>query len=218
MRATDVRPRRLTAARRAARRFLEEVPSRVNVGFLAFNSAPLLLESPTRDRQAVREAIGRVSAERGTATGEAIAAAVRSLGPARGAPPAAIVLLSDGKSTSGRDPVLAAEEARAARVPIYPVALGTANATITVTRRDGSTARRPAPPDPEALAEIARASGGKAYTAGSASRLEEVYERLGSQLGRRNEKREISSAFAAGGLALLITGMGLSLGWFGRLI
>ncbi len=103
-------------------------------------------------------------------------------------------------------------------MPLHTVALGTRGGTITVERRDGRSVRKPAPPDPSALEEIARASGGQTYTAGSASRLEEVYERLGSQLGRRKEKREISSAFAAGGLVLLMAGMGLSLRWFGRLI
>jgi Ca-activated chloride channel homolog len=218
MRATDVRPRRLAAAERAARRFLDSVPAQVNVGLIAFNDAPLVLESPTRDREAVRAALGRLTASRGTATGEAIAAGVRSLRATRGRAPAAIVLLSDGTSTRGRDPLTAAEGARAARVPVHTVALGTRDGTITVTRRDGSSVTKAAPPDPGTLAEVARASGGKDYTAASSSRLDEVYERLGSQLGRRKEKREITSAFAAGGLVLLMTGMGFSLRWFGRLI
>ena len=52
------------------------------------------------------------------------------------------------------------------------------------------------PPDPEALAEIARASGGQAFEASDADQLTAVYERLGSQLGTREETREITAAFA----------------------
>ena len=133
-------------------------------------------------------------------------------------PPAAILLLSDGTSTRGRDPVALARAARQVGVRVYTVALGTDRGKIIVTRRDGSTQIRPVPPDPESLAQIARTSGGKAYTAGSADRLKEVYEKLGSELGHKNEKRQITSAFAGGGLVLLLVGIAMTTRWFGRLI
>ena len=135
-------------------------------------------------------------------------------------PPAAIVLLSDGTSTSGRDPVAAAQAAAQARsVPVYTVALGTDAGTITVhRRRGGGTRTERVPPDPPSLAAIAQASGGKTYTAQTATRLDEIYESLGSQLGRKDQKRQITSAFAGGGLLLLLVGVALSLRWFGRLI
>jgi Ca-activated chloride channel homolog len=74
------------------------------------------------------------------------------------------------------------------------------------------------PPDPQSLAAIAHASGGEAFTAASTGGLSAVYERLGSQLGRRDVHRQVTSAFAAGGLVLLLAGAGMSLRWFGRLI
>ena len=74
------------------------------------------------------------------------------------------------------------------------------------------------PPDPESLSEVARASGGEAFTAETSDRLTEVYERLGSQLAHKDEKRQVTSAFAGGGLLLLLAGAGMSLRWFGRLI
>jgi Ca-activated chloride channel family protein len=73
------------------------------------------------------------------------------------------------------------------------------------------------PPGPAALGRIANASGGKTFTAETADGLSEVYKQLGSQLGHKTEKREITSAFAGGGLALLLLGGVMSLGWFGRL-
>jgi Ca-activated chloride channel homolog len=222
MTATDVKPSRLVAAKRAARKFLDRVPVRVNVGLLAFNGTPTVLHSPTRDRNAVRAAIGNMAPSGATATGEAIAAGTQMLRPGgsqnRRRPPAAILLLSDGASTRGRDPIEQAQAARRLGVRIYTVTLGTAKGTITVTRQDGSTQTRPVPPDPQSLAEIARVSRGKAYTAASTGRLEEIYQKLGSELGHKKEKRQITSAFAGGGLVLLLTGIAMSVRWFGRII
>jgi Ca-activated chloride channel homolog len=217
-----VSPNRLTAAKQAAQRFVESVPARVNVGVLAFNQAPRVLQSPTRDRFDVTAAIERMTPSGGTATGEAIASATNVLRHVPGElgrrPPSAIVLLSDGKSTSGRDPVTAAGAAGRLHIPVYTVALGTSSGTITVPRRGGGTRTQNVPPDPEALARIAQASGGQAFTARTASGLKQVYEKLGSQLGHRDEKRQVTSAVAGGGLVLLLAGAALSLGWFGRLI
>jgi len=223
MLATDVAPSRLVAARRAAQRFVDRVPEKVQVGVMGFNQTPQVLQSPTRDRFAVTDALNALTPSGGTATGEAVQAAVRLLGARKGADgrtaPAAIVLLSDGASTKGVDPVQAAREAARLKIPVYTVALGTPNGTITVPRRNGQgTVTRPVPPDPQSLAEIAQASGGRAFSAADASRLSQVYEQLGSQLGRKTEKREITSGFAGGALALLLLGAAASLRWFGRLV
>ena len=224
MQATDVKPTRLEAARAAARRFVREVPKGVNVGVMALSSKPRVLASPTRDRDAVNAALGQLTPRGGTGTGEAIQAATRILNRAPGVgakrPPAAIVLISDGSSTGTVDPVAAAQAARKLRIPIYTVALGTAQGTITVPRPGGrgGTETRSVPPDPQSLSEIAKASGGKTYTAADADKLKDVYERLGSLLGTKKEKREITAGFAGGGLAMLLLGAALSLRWFGRLI
>jgi Ca-activated chloride channel family protein len=222
MTATDVAPNRLVAAKRAARAFLDKVPARVNVGVMAFNQTPAILASPTTDRQAARDAIARMQPSGGTATGEAIATAVTSLRAARSPnskkpPPAAIVLLSDGASVSGRNPVAAAKAAGDAGIRVYTVALGTANGTITVPGPGGTTQTKPVPPDPATLGQIAQASGGQTFTSASADGLSQVYQQLGSQLGHKFQKREITAAFAGGGLALMLLGGVMSLGWFGRL-
>ena len=222
MLATDVPPSRLIAAKRAARTFLDRVPSRVNVGVLAFNNHATVLQSPTRSRADARAAIDRMAVSGGTATGEAIASAMTALRnvPGEGGrrPPGAIVLISDGTSTYGRDPLETARLAARMHIPIYTVALGTRQGTIRVPGADGQDRVERVPPDPQSLAAIAHASGGEAFTAASTDGLDAVYERLGSQLGRRDVKRQVTSAFAAGGLVLLLAGAGLSLRWFGRLI
>jgi Ca-activated chloride channel homolog len=161
MTATDVAPNRLVAAKRAARTFLDKIPARVNVGVLAFNRTPSVLLSPTRDRGAARDAIAQMAPSGGTATGDAIATALTTLRTTRAGPgtnrrrPAAIVLLSDGVSTSGRDAVAAARAAGKAKVPVYTVALGTAEGTITVPRRGRGTVTRRVPPDPGSLERVA---------------------------------------------------------------
>jgi Ca-activated chloride channel family protein len=222
MNATDVAPTRLGAARAAAERFLRSVPGQVNVGVMAFDQVPTVLQSPTRDRAAARAALEAMTVHGTTATGDAIAAATRILAraPAGGGrrPPAAIVLLSDGKSTRGSDPVAAARAAGRAHIPVYTVALGTASGTIRVARPGGGFEVRRVPPDPQSLAQVAQVSGGQAFTAADAARLKQVYERLGSQLGRKRVKRELTAGFAGGGLALLLLGSALSLRWFGRVI
>jgi Ca-activated chloride channel family protein len=224
MQATDVQPTRLDAARAAARRFVRQVPSAVNIGVMALSSKPRVLTSPTRDREAIDSALDELTPRGGTGTGEAIQAATRILSRAPGVggkrAPGAIVLLSDGASTGTIDPVAAAQAARRLHIPVYTVALGTPQGTITVPRPGGhgATEVRRVPPDPQSLAEVAKASGGKTYTAADADKLQDVYKSLGSLLGTKNEKREITAGFAGGGLALLLLGAALSLRWFGRLI
>jgi Ca-activated chloride channel family protein len=226
MLATDVKPNRLVAARRAAKRFIDRVPKQVNVGVEAFNQTPQVLANPTTDRDALALALGRLSSSGGTATGEAIQTATRVLRQAPSLsgkkPPSAIVLLSDGASTKGVDPIAAAQGAAKVKIPVYTVTLGTATGTITVPRSESDpsagTIVKPVPPDEASLQAIARASGGKSFAAESADDLSAVYERLGSQLGTKKEPRQITAGFAGAGLTLLALGAALSLRWFGRLI
>ena len=73
------------------------------------------------------------------------------------------------------------------------------------------------PPDPQTLREIARITGGRFFETAKAAELESIYANLGTRLSSKQEKREVTVAFAGGGLALLLVGSGLSLAWFGRL-
>jgi Ca-activated chloride channel family protein len=72
MTAVDVSPNRLAAAKSAATSFLDQLPSGVRVGLVAFSSQPRTLVEPTADRQAVRTAIDGLVAKGGTAMGDAI--------------------------------------------------------------------------------------------------------------------------------------------------
>ncbi|MDQ3678403.1 MAG: VWA domain-containing protein [Actinomycetota bacterium] len=222
MQATDVAPNRLQAARAAVNSFLEDVPGAIRVGLVAFNHSASTLQTPTTEREAVRASIEALRPSGGTATGEALDAALSALeGQAdeSGARvPAAVILLSDGASTRGRQPELIAQRAKRLRIPVYTVALGTPTGTIEVKPRTGATVTRPVPPDLASLREIARTSGGEAFSAENSDALSAAYEKLGSRLGKRDEKREITAGFAGGALALLAAGGLLSLHWFRRLV
>jgi Ca-activated chloride channel homolog len=220
MQAEDVAPSRLIAARKAAETFLDEVPDRVRVGLVAFNQGAEVAQLPTAEHDLVRDALAAVAPAGGTATGDALTAALRVLRPDandRRPPPAAIVLLSDGKSVKGRDPVEAAQEARRLRVPVYTVALGTEEGTIRVRESSGNVRVERVPPDVATMQRVAEASGGRSYAIADAEKLSEVYERLGSQVATKREKREVTTSFAGGALLLVLAGGALSLVFFGRL-
>ena len=152
MDATDVEPSRLRAAQAAARDFLEGVPEELRVGAVAFNHAVRAIQSPTTDRQEVREVIDHLRSSGGTATGEGLSTALglleRQAARDRRRAPAAIVLLSDGESTHGRDPMDAARIAARLKIPVYTVALGTPDGTIRARVRGGGTVVRRVPPGP----------------------------------------------------------------------
>jgi len=211
MNATDVQPNRLTAAQQAATRFLERVPEQLQTGLVAFADGPHTVLRPTQDRAEITATLNSLQADGGTATGDALASALEALATEEKTP-AAIVLLSDGASKTGQDPAEVAQRARAAKVPIYTVALGTAGGIIE-TR--GQTLA--VPPDPEALQQVAEISGGRAFAAEDADALDEVYEDLGSRIGTKKEKREVSAGFAAFGLLALAGAAFTSLRWRGRL-
>ncbi|MET0511290.1 MAG: VWA domain-containing protein [Thermoleophilaceae bacterium] len=221
MEARDVPPSRMAVVRRAALQLLDDAPKELRVGAVAFNHSVRAIEPPRADRQDTRDLLAGLRPRGGTATGEGLAAAVALLnreakrGPKR--PPAAVILLSDGASTHGRDPIEVAREAAKARIPVYTVALGTDSGTIEVKRPDGTMATRPVPPDREAMRRIATISGARSFSADAGDQLSAVYERLGSQVATRDEQREVTAAFAAGAGLLLLTGGAMSLRWFGRL-
>jgi Ca-activated chloride channel family protein len=215
MQARDVAPNRFSAARAAADAFLARLPKSARVGAVAFNDSATTLTPPTYDRSAVHRALAGLQSQGGTATGDAIDAALRSL-RTMSRHGGSIVLLSDGEANAGADPMEAARRAAAAGVPISTVALGTRGGVVDVTDEQGRKTSIAVPPDPDALRKIARVSGGSFVGAGDAERLLASYKRFGAEVGVRRERRELTAAFAGGALLLVTLGSGLSLVWFGR--
>jgi Ca-activated chloride channel family protein len=219
MSATDVEPDRLSAAEAAAETFLDKLPSKTRVGVVAYSDGPDGTLAPTTDRDRVRQTIEAQSASGATATGEALQVAIDTLAPDGNkakSKASAVVLLSDGKTTTGRDPVEVARVAKRLGIPVYTVALGTDDATIPnpVSPLSPPIA---VPPDPETLKEIADVSGGRAFTSDDAGQLRSIYSTLGSRLATKHEQREITAGFATAGLVLLLAAGLFSLPRLGRL-
>jgi Ca-activated chloride channel family protein len=217
MAASDVDPSRLQAAQSAARAFLGKVPDSLLVGFVGFSSQTNTVVEPTLDRDEVKTALASLQADGGTATGDALTAALDRLAARRGKDgkraPAAVILLSDGARTAGSDPLVAAQRAKQLGIPVSTVALGTAEGTVLAPNGEAI----PVAPDPETLRQISGITGGTFTATDDAGALEGVYKKLGSKVGVKHVKREVSSSFAAAGLVLLLAGLGTGLRWRARL-
>ena len=219
----DVEPNRLEAAKRAAQDFVADLPEEIRVGALAFSDFVDVAARPTRDRVAVRESIASLAPVSRTAIGDAIVAGVDVLRQDAGergerptpAPassrriPAAIVLLSDGSQTTGEaEPLEGARRARAAGIRVHTIALGPPESAVG----DAGTTSQPVyPPDHDTLRRIARASGGRYFSAPTRRRLEAIYDELGSSFALVRERQEITFLFAGAGLVLLAAATAVSL-------
>ena len=246
MEATDVKPSRIGAAAEAVRLFLDRVPKRLQIGLIAFAGEPAVATPPTTDHALVREALATIQwypSFGGTAIGDALAAAVKlgqqaaagQSGNLASAAPAApvrglvsILFLSDGAQTRGLlEPLQGAEQARQAGIPVYTVALGTPSGTLRfgfggplpfgTPDPYGSGRTVPVPPDPDTLRAIANRTGGQFFAARSAKSVRAAYEKLGSRLGRKPGKTEITYDFLLAAAGLLVAAGLLSALWSPRL-
>ncbi|MDH2425448.1 VWA domain-containing protein [Sphaerisporangium sp. TRM90804] len=217
MEATDVSPDRFTAARNAAREFVQGLPPRFNLGLVAFSAAAAVSVPPTTDRPAVLAAIDRLTTSSGTAIGEAVSTsldAIRSLDADADAdpPPAHVVLLSDGSNTTGRPVEQAARQATESGVPVTTIAYGTADGVIDIGGREV-----PVPVDGPSLKGLADGTGGGFYEAASGDQLQAVYDDIGTSVGYRTERREVWPWFVGAGLLAAMLAAATSMLWFSRL-
>jgi Ca-activated chloride channel homolog len=219
MDATDVSPSRLRAAQTAARALAKKLPEQFRLGLVSFNNVAEQLVAPTTDRSQVNAAIDGLKVHGSTAMGDGLELGLRSArtqikdteGRSRRLP-AVMVLLSDGKSERGAEPVDVADRAKKLKVPIYTIALGTQSGTLN---RGGKAI--PVPPDNVTLRDVAETTGARFFAAPSAARLETIYENLGTRFSTRKEKQEVTAAFAGAALVLLLAGGILSLLRTGRI-
>ena len=154
MNATDVQPDRLSAAVAAAKTLTEKVPPTFRLGLVTFSDYAEQRVAPTTDRAQIKGALDQLVAEGGTAMGDGLErglfAARTPVPNADGSGvrrlPSVIVLLSDGKNTSGtRDPIDVAREAGRATIPIYAIALGTPGGEVELRDSFGFLQKRPGP-------------------------------------------------------------------------
>jgi Ca-activated chloride channel homolog len=125
---------------------------------------------------------------------------------------AAILLLSDGRRTTGVETLEAAKMAADRGVRIHVVGLGTVDG---VAGDPGGLAIYMQLDEPT-LREVARMTGGEYHHAGSAEELRSVYQDLGSRLQVQTRETEITALLAAIAAILVLAAASLSLLWFGR--
>ena len=258
MGATDVDPNRITAAKAAARAFVEERPPNARIGIVSFGASASLVQPPTESKDDLLAAIDRFDLQRGTATGSALYVSLATLFPnenidveslvfkwglssgsqpmlrqnpslredpkakdakdAKAVAPGSytsgvIILLSDGRRTTGPDPLDAARWAADRGVRVFTVGFGTVEGG-TIGFEGWSVYVRL---DEETLKAIADITRGQYFHAGTAEDLKKVYDTLNAKLVLERKETEITFIFAAVAAMLLLVGALLSLLWYNRI-
>lgn len=236
MLADDLEPNRIEAAKTAARAFVEDQPSTVRLGVVAFGNGGLVVQPPTNLQGDVLAAIDRITPQGGTSLGQGIFTSLNAIAGepigrdeamlSEGAIPeemptleiedyssAVIVLFTDGENTSAPEPLDVAQLAAEAGVRVYPIGIGSAEGAAlevdgfnVVTRLDES-----------ALQEIANVTNGAYYRAEDEESLQEIYKNVDLQLTVKGEMMEVTSILAGIGALFFLIGGALSMIWVGRI-
>jgi Ca-activated chloride channel homolog len=216
MRANDVPPSRMAAARASAVSFLDTIPERFRVGVVAVGTRAVVSAPPTEDRQLVLDALRILRPSQGTALGDAVVVSAelgqRERGEDGVVPPTAVLLISDGARDGGEtEPAEAAARAKKLGVPVYAILVGTTQGTIEEELEGGFRQIIRVPADPQTLRHITSTTGGRLFNALDDEGLTAVYENLDSRLGQREEKRELTDFVAGAAALLLLSGGALAL-------
>ena len=224
MAAKDAPPTRLGAARAAAERMLDSLPTGYRMAVVTFSDHAAVVQAPTDDKAAIRTVIDRAhTGQQGTALADGVArgiAVARSVGGKVGQrrPPAVVVVFSDGGQTAGSvTPQQATAAARKARIPVSAISVGTPDGIVQQQLRGGYTERIQVPVQPAVLQSIARGSGGRFYPHVVSFNPAGTYAELGSRVGKESKRVEVTAVAAAGGLAFMLAGGLLSGIWFRRM-
>ena len=127
---------------------------------------------------------------------------------------AAIILLSDGRRTTGVDTLEAAKMAADRGVRIYVVGLGTPDGHLAAGGEGMSIYLQL---DEPTLRHVAQITGGEYHHAATAEVLRSVYQKLGSRMQVSKRDTEMTALLAGAAAVLLLAGAALSVLWFGRI-
>jgi Ca-activated chloride channel family protein len=232
MRATDVRPSRIEAAKTAARSFVKQQAPAVRIGVVAFGDGAVVIQNPTTSHADALAAIDHASIGGGTSLGQGL---LTSLDTIAGKPitvdPAAlendegkvdvgyyggavIVAFSDGENTNGIDPVSVAKVASAAGVRVHTVGVGTeAGTTFQYQGFSIATAL-----DSDALKQVASLTDGTYHPSGDASSSSAITKTIHLHFTLVSQHTEVTALFCAAALVLLLLGALTSVRWLGRVV
>lgn len=238
MRADDLQPTRLAAAKTAAAAFVDKQPSSIKIGVVAFSAGGLITHQPSTDRTAIKAAIKRLSVGGATSLGQGIFASLNAINGkpiatsakalAEGAQAAdgtqgpaipflgssAVILLSDGENTADPKPTDIAKMASTAGVKVFTIGIGSTGGTVV--KIDGFSVATKL--DESLLTEIAKTTGGTYFHAEDSASLTKVYKSIDLKWKRVSEHTEITGLLTAASALLFTVGAALSLRWFGRVV
>jgi Ca-activated chloride channel family protein len=232
MRAADVAPTRIEAAKTAARAFVRQQPAEVRIGVVAFGEGAVIVQPPTLARGDVVKAIDRLSVGGGTSLGKGLLTALDAIaGKTLSVDQAAlesdsgqvdigyyggttIVVLSDGEETSRPDPVAMAGLASVAGVRVHTVGVGTgAGTTVDIDGFSVATAL-----DRDLLEQVASHAGGTYHEAGTSAGLVAISKSIDLRFKVVSQHTEITGALTAVAVVLLTAGALFSVLWLGRIV
>lgn len=124
----------------------------------------------------------------------------------------AVILLSDGRRTTGPDPIIAAGMAAQRGVRVYTVGFGTRQGGPT----DATELSYFMQLDEPTLRALATITGGEYFQAGSAADLSKVYQQLTARFALEHRETEIGALLAGVAVLLLVVAGALSMLWFRR--
>jgi len=127
---------------------------------------------------------------------------------------AAIILLSDGQTTTGPNPLEAARVAAEHGVRIYTVGIGTIDGQVLGSEGWSMRVRL----DEEALKTIADITHGGYFHASNAADLNTVYQSLNTRLSLETRQTEITALLAAVAAIVALVAALLSVLWFNRIL
>jgi len=125
---------------------------------------------------------------------------------------AVVILMSDGRRTTGPDPMDAARMAADRGLRVVTVGFGTAAGAMIGFEGWSAYVRL----DEETLKAVADLTRGEYFYAGTAADLTKVYQSLNSRLILERKSLEVTSLFAALAAFLTVVALTLSLVWFNR--
>jgi len=244
MRATDIKPDRITAAKEAAKAFVEKQGDSVKIGVVSFASDASIVQAPTLDHDLVIAAIDRLRLQRATAIGRAVLTSLDAIWEDEGSEgdqPSAVLTQPQNPNapqTPAKTAVPGAAKASASIILLtdgqnnqFPPPLAIIDQAITrgirvytvgvgtpagaVLSLEGRSIRTAL--DEATLKQIAEDTDAQYFLATSDADLKKVYENLSTELVLRTQKTEVTALFTLVAAVFSIVASALSLLWFNRL-
>jgi Ca-activated chloride channel family protein len=248
MKATDITPTRMVAAREAAVAFVNEQPDNVRIGVVGIAAAAAVVQSPTTKREDILAALERLEPQRGTALGSGLVISLDTamptaridvdgfINPRKDRPPPPVDQPQDsdeksmapGENTAIAIVLLSDGQNNVGPEPQKAADLaakyGVRIYTVGMGTPEGVIVKvdgwsMRTRLDEESLQKIASSTRGEYFRAADARDLKKIYRALGTKLAFEKQRpTEVTAVFAGAGAALAMLAALLSLLWFNRIL